>query len=181
METQPGEASAPRQEREERPERGERQRGGRGRGERPPRPERTPQTAPDESMLETTASAASVEAPAPVAVSQTNQAELPFSTRESAPAPVAVAPIPMPEPVAPKPAPALEAPKPASAPKLEPLNLEAAGLVMIETSRDKATPAPIVEEAPHAPRTPRPKPAWAQPSAGGSNEPLQQVETRNDA
>jgi hypothetical protein len=64
---------------------------------------------------------------------------------------------------------------------LEPVNLAAAGLVMIETSHDKTVAAPVVEEAPRAPRGPRPKPAWAQQQASGNNEPLQQVETRDDA
>ena len=167
--------ATPRQERGERPERGDRPRG-RGRGERVPRPERTPQAAPD-NTLEATPSEVIVETHAPVAVSQTNQAELPFVAHEPAPAPVVVAPAAMPEPVREAP----KAPRPKPAPKLEPVNLEAAGLVMIETSHDKAAAAPVVEEAPRAPRGPRPKPAWAQQQASGNNEPLQQVETRDDA
>ena len=180
--------TAPRQEQGERPERGDRPRGGRGRGVRPPRPERAPQAA-SENTLEATPSEAFIETHAPVVVSQTNQAELPFVAHEPAPAPVVVAPTVTPEPVLEQPkapveepkAPVVEPPKPKPAPKLEPVNLEAAGLVMIETSHDKVVAVPVVEEAPRAPRGPRPKPAWAQQQASGANEPLQQVETRNDA
>jgi hypothetical protein len=102
------------------------------------------------------------EALAPVPVSQANQAELPFVAAEPAPAPVKA-----PEPIALAPAPA---PKP--------VDLEAAGLVMIETSSEKIAAAPIIEQAPVAPRGPRPKPAWAQ-KPPASNEPMQQVETRD--
>ena len=151
---------------------------------------------PSEGEAETT-QAQHIEAPAPVVVQQTAQAELPFSAQEPAPAPVVVAPVaaepvpmeaaepvheevaaPAPVFVAPAPAP-VEAPKPA--PKLEPVNLEASGLVMIETSRDKVPAMPIAEEPAQAPRGPRPKPAWAQAQTAAHNEPLQQVETRGDA
>jgi hypothetical protein len=131
--------------------------------------------------LESTSSEANVESHAPVAVSQINQGELAFVAHEPAPAPVVVAPAIMAaEPVVEEPkAPALEAPRPKPAPKLEPVNLAASGLVMIETTHDKVV-APMVEEAPRVPRGPRPKPAWAQQQASGASEPLQQVETRND-
>ncbi len=174
--------AAPRPEQGERPERGDRPRGGRGRGVRPPRPERPPQAA-SENTLESTPHESSVESHAPVAVSQINQGELAFVAHEPAPAPVVVAPAIMSaEPIVEAPqAAAVEAPKPKPATKLEPVNLAASGLVMIETSQDKAVAAPIVEEAPRAPRGPRPIPAWAQQQASSANEPLQQVETRNDA
>ncbi len=178
-------------QRAERPERGERNRG-RGRG---PRAERTPQaTAETAPAAIETASAevmhANIEAPAPVVISQTNQSELPFIAPEPAPAPVVVAPVVAEEPkvetatAAPAPVstpatpPVMEA-APIPTPKIEPVNLEAVGLVMIETSRDKVAEVPVMEEAPKAPRGPRPKPAWAQQQSV-SNEPMQQVETRNN-
>jgi len=155
---------------------------------------------PSEGEAETM-QAQHIEAPAPVVVQQTAQAELPFSAQEPAPAPVLVAPVasepalveaaepeqmeasaPAPARVveaAPAPAPVVEAPKPA--PKMEPINLEAAGLVMIETSSDKVAAMPVAEEPAPTPRGPRPKPAWAQAQTAGHNEPLQQVETRGDA
>jgi len=174
-----------------RPERGDRQRN-RGRGERPPRPERTEQqpameAMPTDSSEADTMQARHIEAPAPVVVQQTAQAELPFSAQEAAPAPVPAAPVPVavvqveaaaPIVVAPTTAPIVEAPKPA--PKLEPVNLEASGLVMIETSSAKVAASPVVEASAPAPRGPRPKPAWAQTQTAAQSEPLQQVETRND-
>ena len=191
-ETQSTEAVA----RPERAERGERPQRNRGRGERTPRPERNPVVA-DEAETSSIAAAAApshAEALAPVIVSQVAQSELAFSAAEPAPAPVAVAAAPAavetppvaiqveaavvtPAPVVePTPVVAVET-KPA--PPMVPVNLEAAGLVMIETSHDKTLPPPVVEEAEKAPRGPRPKPAWAQQQNAGANEPMQQVETRD--
>ena len=114
-----------------------------------------------ESRAAKAAAATPGEAPAPVPVSA--QSELPFAPPEAAPAPVKVTETP-------------------PAPRLEPVDLEAAGLVMIETRPEAvaAVKAQLVEEPPK-PRGPRPKPAWAQPPAPVSNEPLTQVETRRDA
>ncbi|MBI5750570.1 MAG: Rne/Rng family ribonuclease [Hydrogenophilales bacterium] len=188
-----GEAAAPRperQERGERPERSDRQQGrNRGRGERGERQQREVVAAsveaetqnveaPRESIVVAAQAVVETAAPAfiphealaPVPVSQANQAELPFVAAEPAPAPVKA-----PEPIALAPAPA-PIQQPAPAPK--PVDLEAAGLVMIETSGDKIAAAPIIEQAPAAPRGPRPKPAWAQ-KPPASNEPMQQVETRD--
>ena len=200
MSTPEVEATAPRQERQERgerPERSDRQQGrNRGRGERGERPPREPAAAASaeisaeaeaivqnveiphepivvaaQNVVETAAPAfVPHEALAPVAVSQANQAELPFVASEPAPAPVKA-----PEPIAAAPAPA---PIPQPAPASKPVDLEAAGLVMIETSSDKVAAAPIIEQAPAVPRGPRPKPAWAQKSPA-SIEPMQQVETRD--
>ena len=141
-----------------------------------------------------------VEALPPVLISQISQAELPFTPREPAPAPLPIvaqyeapheaiyeqrdeapasAPA-TPAPVlAPAPRPLEVAPKPA--PKFEPVDLEASGLVMIETSRDKAKTEPLTEEAVTIARGPRPKPAWAQQQSASSNEPMQQIETHNDS
>jgi len=106
---------------------------------------------------------------APVPVSQTSQAELPFIASKPAPPPV---PVKEPEPEPEAPAPVKEPPAP------KPVDLAAAGLVMIETSSDKIVAAPIIEQAPAVPRGPRPKPVWAQ-KPPASNEPMQQVETRD--
>ncbi len=175
--------------RAERPERGERPPRNRGRGERTPRPERAPQVASEAmpSSVEAETMQTKVEAPAPVlAASQTSQSELPFIPQEPAPAPVVVAPIVVEEPriepavAAPTPAPVVEAAPPTPAPKFEPVNLEAAGLVMIETSRDKVAATPLQQEEPDkGPRGPRPKPAWAQ-QQNVPSEPMQQVETRDN-
>ncbi len=181
--------AAPRQERPERgerPERTDRQQGrNRGRGDRPPREAAAPVAAaeaetqnleathapvvePTPNIVETAAPAfVPHEALAPVLVAQTNQAELPFAAVEPAPAPVKA-----PEPVAVTPAP-IRAPAPAP----KPVDLQAAGLVMIETSSEKVAAAPVIE-AEATPRAPRAKPAWAQKSQA-SNEPMQQVETNN--
>jgi len=185
-----------RSERGERPERSDRQQGrNRSRGERPPREPAAAASAEIPAAAEAEAIVQNVEMPhepivvaaqnvvelaapafipnealAPVAVTQTNQAELPFVASEPAPAPVKA-----PEPMVAAPAPA-PIRQPAPAPK--PVDLEAAGLVMIETSGDKIASAPIIEQAATVPRGPRPKPAWAQKSPA-SNEPMQQVETRD--
>jgi ribonuclease E len=66
----------------------------------------------------------------------------------------------------------LTVPVPPAPPAMEPIQLPE-GMVMIETRSDRA--APVVEEAaPEVPRRPRPRP---QPVV--SDEPMQQVETRN--
>ena len=187
-----------------RPERGERPQRNRGRGERTPRPERNqPAAAEAETNPMAETAAFKVEALAPVVASAVTQSELPFTAPEPAPAPVAVTRTPdlvaAPAPVVETPAvaapqeetrvePALAAPvaEPAPvvavetkpAPKMEPVNLEAAGLVMIETSNDKSVPPPVMKESVETPRGPRPKPAWAQQQNAGANEPMQQVETR---
>ena len=196
-----------RPERGERPERTDRQQGrNRGRGERPPR-EATAASptgevngnrldTPHESIA--VAAQNTVDAPvpafipnevfAPVPVIQANQAELAFVASEPAPAPAPVKepplqeppvkepPAKVPEETVPTPEP-IPAPIPQPIPPPKPVDLNAVGLVMIETSGDKIAAAPIIEEA-AAPRAPRPKPAWAQKSSG-SNEPMQQVETRD--
>jgi len=185
------EAQAPEQREGQREERGERrERGERGgRRERGERRERGPreQAAPEARVIEAiiedaavtrankesiiAASMAREAAPAPVAIPVSAQTELPFSAPAAAPAPVRMV-----EAIVEDAALARGA-APAKAP--EPVNLEAAGLVMIETSRDKIAPvAPVVEE-PAKPRGPRPKPAWAQ-QVVVSNEPMQQVETRSE-
>ena len=187
VEPQSSEAMAtPRPERTERPERGDRPRN-RGRGERGPRPERSPQATDTDASSPPIAAEVmhpSMEAPPPVPVSQKSQSELAFTVSEPAPAPVVVAPVVAEAPrietaiTAPAPAPVVEAPaKPA--PKIEPVNLEAAGLVMIETSRDKAPEAPVMEDTAKGPRGPRPKPAWAQ-HQNAPSESMQQVETRDN-
>lgn len=180
-------AAKPEGERGERRERGER--GGRDRQRRERGPREKPAAAEGhviEAIIEDAAAtraakesivsasmAAREAAPAPVAVPSSAQSELPFSAPEAAPAPVkpqeavieAIVEVARP------------APAPTKAP--EPVNLEAAGLVMIETSRDKISAvAPVVEE-PAKPRGPRPKPAWTQ-QVVVSNEPMQQVETRQE-
>ena len=202
-------AAAPRQdrpERGERPERTDRQQGrNRGRGERPPR--EAAAASADETIvhnLETSREPILVAAQnlaepptpafipnevfAPVPVRQANQAELAFAAAEPAPAPAPVKeppvqdppvkepPVKAPEQIVPTPEPT-PAPIPQPIPPSKPVDLNAVGLVMIETSGDKIAAAPIIEEA-AAPRGPRPKPAWAQKSSG-SNEPMQQVETRD--
>lgn len=123
------------------------------------------------------ASMAREAAPAPVAVAPA-QTELAFNAPAAAPAPVklieaVVEDASLNRKAAPAP---VSAPAPAKA--AEPVNLEAAGLVMIETSRDKVAATPVVEE-PAKPRGPRARPAWMQEVAV-SNEPMQQVETRNE-
>lgn len=192
------EGEAPKQraaegERAERGERGERrERGGRERQrrERGPREQAAaPAGGLIEAIIEDAAAnraakesiiaasmAAHEAAPAPVAIAATAQSELPFSAAEVAPAPVKA-----PEPVVEAAPVAQAAPAPQAVPMKapEPVNLEAAGLVMIETSRDKVAATPPVVEEPAKPRGPRPKPAWAQPVVV-SNEPMQQVETRNE-
>ncbi len=180
-------------QRPERAERGERPPRNRGRGERTPRPERNPQVAAGSAAeVEVEARLPNVETPAPVVANQISQSELPFIAHEPAPAPVVVAPVitapvaaieayvPHVETamVAPLPAPVVAlAAKPA--PKMEPVNLEASGLVMIETSHDKAVVPTAPEESTKTPRGSRPKPAWAQQQNTGNTEPLQQVETRD--
>ena len=199
----PGNEATARTEHKERPERSDRQRN-RGRGERPPRPEPTPQVAEASQAMPAMRSDVEegegmrreVEALPPVLISQIGQAELPFTLREPAPAPLPMAaqyeapyeqrdeapasapatPAPV---LAPAPRPLEVAPKPA--PKFEPVDLEASGLVMIETSRDKAKTEPLTEEAAPIARGPRPKPAWAQQQSASSNEPMQQIETHNDS
>ena len=90
-------------------------------------------------------------------------------------------PRPEPQPEAP-PAQMKEPPAPMPSqqpvPAAKPVDLAAAGLVMIETSSEKIAATSIIEQAVNAPRDPRPKPAWAQKQAA-SNEPMQQVETRD--
>ena len=209
----PGNEATAHTEQKERPERSDRQRN-RGRGERPPRPERASQVAEASQampamrsdMEEGEGMRHEVEALPPIAASQISQAELPFTPREPAPAPLPIAaqyeaPHEAPhasvsqasiyeqpnetstsEPAAPAPAPRpldVVAPKPA--PKFEPIDLEASGLVMIETSRDKTKTEPLVEEGGAVVRGPRPKPAWAQQQSASSNEPMQQIETHNDS
>jgi hypothetical protein len=112
-------------------------------------------------------------APAPVPVPAGAQTELAFSAPATAPAPVKLI-----EAIVEDAALARKA-APASMKAPEPVNLQAAGLVMIETSRDKVAPAAPVVEEPAKPRGPRPKPAWAQ-QVVVSNEPMQQVETRHE-
>ena len=120
---------------------------------------------------------------APVPVSQANQAELAFVASEPAPAPAPVKEPPVQEPPAKVSEETVPVPEPTPAPipqpvaPSKPVDLNAVGLVMIETSGDKIAAASVVE-APAAPRGPRPKPAWAQKSSA-SNEPMQQVETRD--
>ena len=129
--------------------------------------------------------------------SRISQSELPFTPREVAPPPVVVAPVvtaPVETPIveiAKTYVPLVEAAIISSStipvaevsakttPKMDPVNLAAAGLVMIETSHDKVATAPVPEESPTAPRGPRAKPAWAQQQNAGNAEPLQQIETRD--
>ena len=204
---QPSEATAT--QRPERAERGERPPRNRGRGERTPRPDRNQQAAAEAAPAEQAVAETytHVEVFAPVVTSQTSQSELAFNQPESAPAPVVVAPVETaptaaPPVVAPPvavapvvheplvaqtmkaetPAPMVETvAKPMSKPepKFEPPNLEASGLVMIETSHDKVATTPVADDAPKTLRGPRPKPAWAQQQNAGANEPMQQVETRD--
>jgi ribonuclease E len=179
----PAEAQAPRGEgrpegeRAERRERGER--GGRRErgGERRERAPREPAAAAPmiEAIIEDAAATRiareAAAAPAPVAAGA--QTELPFATTAAAPAPVKLMEAIVEDAALARKA----APAPMKAP--EPVDLEAAGLVMIETSRETVAPvAPAVEE-PAKPRGPRPKPAWMQ-QAAVSDEPMQQVETRHD-
>jgi ribonuclease E len=97
------------------------------------------------------AAAEQAEPPVPVAAA----AELPVAPQESAPPPVSVA-----------------------TPPTTTVDLEAAGLILIETRPEAlaavANPAP----EPPRPRGPRRKPAWAQHTPPASDEPLIQVETR---
>lgn len=207
LETEVAAAAAPRPDRPDRGERPDRQQGrNRGRGERPPREAVAASLSgeangnrldtPQESIVVAAQNTMEAAVPAfipnevfaPVPVSQANQAELAFVTSEPAlaPAPVKEPPVqepPVKEPPAkapeetvPTPTP-IPSPTPQPIPPPKPVDLNAVGLVMIETSGDKIAAAPIIEE-PVAPRGPRPKPAWAQKSTG-SNEPMQQVETRD--
>ena len=194
-------------ERPERAERGERpsRNRGRGRGERNQTAAATTEDTPSLTAAENHTPEAAL---APVAVSQVAQTELPFQASEPAPAPV-VAPVEMvapavvtsvasesmvqEEPVAAakpmesvalvEPAPVAAIPKPAPvpapAPAFEAPNLEASGLVMIETSSNAPVVTPTAEEPAKAPRGPRPKPAWAQQQNAGNSESMQQVETRD--
>jgi ribonuclease E len=111
---------------------------------------------------------APAEALTPVRVAESAQAELPLAAPEAAPTPVKLAEVE-----------AAPAPRPAPVREPEPVNLEAAGLVMIETSRDKLVAVEMPVEEPAHRRGPRPKPAWSQ-EAVVSNEPMQQVETRRE-
>ena len=197
-----------RPERGERPERSDRQQGrNRGRADRTERPPREAAASTDVTEIAAEATvqpmaASQIEspvfaapettpapiaptfipndAPAPVPVAQTSQAELPFAASQPAPSPVPVK-DPEPQPEAP-PAPVKEPPAPMPSqqpvPAAKPVDLAAAGLVMIETSSEKIAATSIIEQAANAPRDPRPKPAWAQKQAA-SNEPMQQVETRD--
>ena len=183
----------------QRPERGERPPRNRGRGERTPRPERNSETTAENVPAPVAAvdSLTHVETLAPVMTSRISQSELPFTPREVAPPPVVVAPVvttsvetPIVE-IAKTYVPLVEAAIISSStipvaevsakatPKIDPVNLAAAGLVMIETSHDKVATAPVPEESPTAPRGPRAKPAWAQQQNAGNAEPLQQIETRD--
>ena len=164
-----------------RPERTERPPRNRGRGERTPRPERNAETTAENVLAPVAAvdSLTNVETPVPVMSSPISQSELPFSPREAAPLPVVVAPVV----TAAIEAPIVErakayVPRVEAAPKIDPVNLAAAGLVMIETSHDKVATAPVPEESPKA-RGPRVKPSWAQQQNAGNAEPLQQIETRD--
>ena len=207
LETEVVVAAAPRPDRPERGERPDRQQGrNRGRGERPPREAAAASLSgeangnrldtPQESIVVAAQNTMEAAEPAfipnevfaPVPVSQANQAELAFVASEPAPAPAPVKEPPVQEPpvkeppakapeeTVPTPTP-IPSPIPQPIPPPKPVDLNAVGLVMIETSGDKIAAAPIIEE-PVAPRGPRPKPAWAQKSSG-SNEPMQQVETRD--
>lgn len=65
-------------------------------------------------------------------------------------------------------------PRRAEEPKIDPkVLLESAGLVMIETDRSKAPPAPAAEEPPHLGR-----PRRERPKSTPQDEELQQVETK---
>jgi hypothetical protein len=76
------------------------------------------------------------------------------------------------DPVNPAPVEPLTVPVPPAPPAMEPIQLPE-GMVMIETRSDRAAPT-VEEAAPEVPRRPRPRP---QPVI--SEEPMQQVETRN--
>ena len=121
----------------------------------------------------------------PAAFAEPEPVARPFAS-EPAPAPVARphAPEPAPAPVAraipPEPAPA-PAPRRVVVPPVpvEPLALPSdSGLVLIETDRARAAPAPATDDSgKHAPAPRRTRP----PRVEQRDEPLQMVETRKDA